>query len=103
MVYFTGDIHGSPLRVVQFAKKYHLTEDDTIVILGDVCVNYFLNERDDAAKRQLNSIKPTVLCIHGNHEARPDTIDTYTLTEWNGGKVWVEDDFPKCDILSSRK
>lgn len=94
MVYFTGDIHGSPWRIIRFAKKFHLTRSDTIVILGDVGVNYFLNERDEEAKIHLNAVKPTVLCIHGNHEARPDAIDTYNLSEWNGGKVWVEDRFP---------
>ncbi len=94
MVYFTGDIHGFPLRVIHFAEKFQLTENDTIVILGDVGMNYFLNERDEEAKNHLNSIKPKVLCIHGNHEARPETIDTYHFEDWNGGKVWIEDKFP---------
>ncbi len=94
MVYFTGDIHGSPWRIIKFAKKFHLTRNDTIVILGDVGVNYYLNERDEEAKIHLNAIKPTVLCIHGNHEIRPNTIDTYHLEEWHGGKVWAEENFP---------
>ena len=94
MVYFTGDIHGSPMRVIQFANKFNLTENDTIVILGDVGANYFLNALDNDMKFELNSVNPTILCIHGNHEARPNTIGTYNLTDWNEGKVWVEERFP---------
>ena len=39
MVFYTGDIHGMPWNIVKFSKKYHLTEDDVIVILGDVGAN----------------------------------------------------------------
>ncbi len=93
MVYFTGDIHGSPLRIIEFAKKFSLTSNDTIVILGDVGANYFLTERDEEMKTQLNAVKPAILCIHGNHEIRPFNISTYHLTDWKGGKVWIEDEF----------
>ena len=34
MVYFTGDIHGSPFKLQVFCRYMELTEKDTIVILG---------------------------------------------------------------------
>ena len=40
MVYYTGDIHGAPYKVVRFSKAMNLTKNDIIVILGDVGVNY---------------------------------------------------------------
>lgn len=95
MIYITGDIHGAPRRVVNFAKDVHISHNDTLIILGDVGANYFLNELDNECKRLLNSIKCTVFCIHGNHECRPEHIPTYHLKEWHGGKVWVEDDYPR--------
>lgn len=94
MVYFTGDIHGSPYNIIRFAKRMKLTRSDVIVILGDVGANYYGNERDREMKMHLNALNPTIFCIHGNHEKRPATIPTYKLKGWNGGQVWYEDEYP---------
>lgn len=94
MVYFTGDIHGDPRGVTNFSDKHKLTKNDTIILLGDVGANYYQNKHDWGVKSWLDSTGVNILCIHGNHEMRPSNIDTYKLTEWNGGKVWVEEDFP---------
>ena len=53
----------------------------TLVILGDVEANYYLNQRDIYVKEQLNAYGPTVLCIHGNHECRPAHAPDYLLQE----------------------
>ncbi len=94
MVYFTGDIHGLPFYVKRFSIKHKLARDDTIVLLGDVGANYYQNGSDECVKATLSSIKPTVLCIHGNHEMRPWNVDGYHLMEWNGGLVYVQDKYP---------
>lgn len=94
MVYFTGDIHGVPWKIIKFASKMGLSNNDTIVILGDVGANYFLDERDDAMKKNLDMIGVDILCIHGNHEIRPSNIESYHLETWNNGKVWVEEKYP---------
>lgn len=94
MVFITGDIHGNPTRVIDFAERTGLSDKDTIIILGDVGANYYLNRRDALVKAELNGIGIPVLCIHGNHEIRPHNIPSYHLTEWNGGKVWIEDEYP---------
>lgn len=94
MIYYTGDIHGSAKGIVAFAQHYELTESDIIVILGDVGANYYGNRRDRYCKDALARIKPTVFCIHGNHERRPDTLADYKQKEWNGGLVWYEDEYP---------
>lgn len=94
MIYYTGDIHGGKYEIVRFAKRMNLTADDVIVILGDVGANYYGNERDDEMKRAFSRLKPTIFCIHGNHEMRPTNIATYQTKEWNGGIVWYEEQYP---------
>ena len=94
MIYYTGDIHGSKFEITRFCKRMRPTREDTIVLLGDVGANYFGDERDLELKRALNKLKSTVLCIHGNHEKRPDQIPFYETRTWNGGQVWVEEAFP---------
>ena len=94
MIYYTGDIHGSTLEIVAFCARLQPTKYDTIVILGDVGANYFGNERDAAFKAEFAKLEPTILCIHGNHEIRPQNIPSYKTREWNGGVVWYEEAYP---------
>lgn len=94
MVYLTGDIHGDPERVVQFCLSMKPRRTDTIILLGDVAANYTGGQRDEWVKQTLEKLKINILCIHGNHEMRPSTIDNYKLREWRGGMVWYEEAFP---------
>lgn len=94
MIYYTGDIHGQKYEIERFCKRIKPTKDDTIVILGDVAANYSQDERDTELKQALNKLKPTILCIHGNHEIRPWNIPTYKTKKWNGGTVWYEEEYP---------
>ena len=93
-VYITGDIHGEVKRLVKFAKRLQLTSDDTIVILGDAGLNYFLDSRDTWRKEKLSKLPCTIFCIHGNHECRPKNLATYTLEEYFGGPVYIESNYP---------
>lgn len=99
MIYFSGDIHGSPWGVKRFCDRNGLTESDIVVLLGDVGANYYGNILLDKAKIVLAQLRPTILCIHGNHEIRPHRLDGYRLREWNGGKVWVQDYLPSMPSL----
>ncbi len=94
MVYFTGDIHGVPWKITRFVERMKLTRNDTIVILGDVGANYYLDERDERMKSALDSLEVDILCIHGNHEVRPANIPSYKMQEWKKGQVWCEDKYP---------
>ena len=78
MVLYTGDIHGDVTGIVHAIHRFSLRQDDVVVILGDVGLNYYGNDRGDLKrKKQLNAKGVPILCIHGNHEQRPATIDTY--------------------------
>ena len=63
-------------------------------MLGDVGVNYSRNISDLVEKEKLQSSGRTYFCIHGNHEKRPESIYSYKEQEWNGGTVYVENEFP---------
>ena len=49
---------------------------------------------DDEIKEELSQLPITLLCIHGNHEERPEFIDSYTEKMWRGGLVFFEEDYP---------
>lgn len=94
MVFYTGDPHGDVAEIVEFCRQMRLQPADTLVILGDVGANYYLNKRDIYVKEQLNACGPTVLCIHGNHECRPVHVPGYRLRDWNGGQVYAQPEYP---------
>lgn len=95
MVFYTGDIHGDIKPLLNFIVQFDMTEKDTIVVLGDAGLNYYGNNRGDKKRKaQLNRRGVKVLCIHGNHEIRPATIPSYIEKEWQGGSVYVEEEFP---------
>ncbi len=90
MIYITGDTHRD------FSRLYKLKEnkDDMLIVLGDVGINYCLNEEDIRYKEYLKKFKLKIFCIRGNHEERPENINTYKETEMFGGKVFIEEDYP---------
>lgn len=94
MIYLTGDLHGDPTQVELFCEKMQLTSKDVIVLLGDVGANYYTGRRDRLMKRILAMQPVTFLCIHGNHEIRPQNIPDYHPTIWNGGRVFISDEYP---------
>lgn len=95
MILYTGDIHGDVTGVVNMIHAYSLRKDDVIVLLGDVGINFYMDNRDTDSKNYLNKALEEsgakVLCIHGNHEERPYNIPTYNKINWREGIVYVED------------
>lgn len=94
MIYYTGDLHGSRREVMSFCARMEPAADDVIVVLGDVGANYYCDGRDRTLKKVLNSLGPTIFCVHGNHERRPATISSHTEKSWKSGTVWYEDKYP---------
>ena len=94
MLYFTGDIHGNPDKILCFITGNSLTRNDTIVILGDTGMNYYCDKRDYRLKRCLNETGISILSIHGNHEERPYNCPDYHESTWHGGVIYMEDQFP---------
>ena len=90
MIYITGDTHRDFTRL----HKLKETEKDMLIVLGDAGINYYLNEEDTKYKEYLNSFKIKLFCIRGNHEERPENINTYKEVDMFGGKVYIEENYP---------
>lgn len=95
MIILTGDTHRDFDRVAEFCEEYETTEDDVLIILGDAGINYYLDESDRILKRELSGLPVTLLCVHGNHEERPEEINTYEERPWRDGIVYMEPEFPR--------
>lgn len=114
-IYITGDKHGNFKSLYDLQDKLNLfTPNDTLIILGDSGFNYYVNFIEEPSdtdhtngviytdsrsnlnrkKQYLKFLPCTTLCIHGNHEARPETIKGYITKEWNGGVVYYQPEFP---------
>ena len=94
MTIITGDIHGNFARVWNQCEKLCTSRADIMVTLGEACLNFFGGERDAVMKRQLKNLPLTLLCVHGNHEMRPESVGSYEEMEWRGGIVSVEPALP---------
>lgn len=90
MIYITGDMHRDFSRL--YGNK--LSKNDMLIILGDVGLNYYLNKQDDEMKAFVNAFNYKFFCIRGNHEERPENIDTYKEVDMFGGKVFIEEKYP---------
>lgn len=49
---------------------------------------------DILRKEYLAKLPITLLCIHGNHERRPESLPYYDEQEWHGGNVYAEERYP---------
>lgn len=94
MIYITGDTHGRFERVDRFTVNMQTRLSDVMIILGDAGLNFYLNKRDAQAKNYVNQFPITTFAIHGNHEARPQTIPSYIEKEFHGGTVLYEPEYP---------
>ena len=90
MIYITGDIHRDFSRIYKLKKD----SDNMLIVLGDVVINYYLNEEDKNCKEYLKKLKLKLFCVRGNHEERPEKISTYKEVEMFGGKVFIEEEYP---------
>lgn len=86
----TGDTHGvlDIGKVVSYfeGREDEFTEDDYLMICGDVGACGFSAGEEAEARRIFRSLPVTVLFIDGNHE-NFERLNSYPVEEWNGGKV----------------
>lgn len=117
-LFVTGDRHGRFDDLLEFCEKAETTKRDILIIAGDVGINYYVRNNPDYVpepcdenhgvrncpyanskkilkiKEYLEQLPITLFCIHGNHEARPETINTYRTKMWHGGEVYYEEEYP---------
>ena len=93
-IFLTGDTHGQFERVLDFCSRREVEPENTFVILGDAGLNYYGDRRDRKKKEQLSKVPITFFCLHGNHEMRPSEALGYEVSEYHGGQVLVQPEFP---------
>ncbi len=86
----TGDTHGTLDlgKVISFFGEHEdeYTEDDYLIICGDVGVCGFNPDIEKETRKILRELPVTVLFIDGNHEHHQKLMDL-PVDEWMGGKV----------------
>ncbi|MDL2287459.1 metallophosphoesterase [Eubacteriales bacterium OttesenSCG-928-G02] len=94
MIYLTGDTHGDFWRIEKFIFNHETSQNDIMIILGDAGINYYDDMRCEKLKAYLSRFPLTFLCVHGNHENRPQNILSYEESYWNGGIIYSEKEYP---------
>ena len=86
----TGDTHGTldSEKVIKFFTEHEdeYSEDDYLIILGDVGVCGFSPTVEKETRKILRELPVTVLFIDGNHEHH-QRLNEYPVDQWMGGKV----------------
>lgn len=94
--FITGDIHGDITRIKNIEKfciSNETSENDCIILLGDVGINYHGDFRDKIRKELMSKIPITFVCIRGNHEMRPEKIHTYQEKPFFDDIVYYEPEY----------
>lgn len=104
MIYFTGDIHGDPSRIINAYESGKIVDNDIVIILGDAGFNYYHNhkwgfKKDEKVKQKVKDLPITILCVRGNHEKRPSHISTYKEVEAFNSIAYWEEQFPNLYFL----
>lgn len=94
MIYITGDTHGDFNRIKYFCTINKTKKDDILIILGDTGLNYYGGKKDVKRKEEVSKLPITIFSIHGNHENRPENIESYKLKDFHSGKVYYEEEYP---------
>lgn len=94
MIYITGDKHADFREVFYFCYANETTLDDILIVLGDAGINYYASDKDYMLKDSLLQYPITFFCIHGNHEERPENIESYKTKKFHNGIVYYEEDYP---------
>lgn len=97
----TGDAHG---HVAQRLDSIHIElppEEVAVIVLGDLGLNFWLNNSDKKNKKQVQERGYRVYALRGNHEERPENLDTMkkVFDEDVNNYVYMEDEFPNIHYL----
>ncbi len=86
LIYLLSDLHGD----IKFPglKKYVdiAEEEDLLIILGDVGLNFENTEQNHRFNEYFLSIKKNIAFIDGNHD-NFEYLNSFPEEEWNGGVV----------------
>lgn len=87
-VFIRGDTHGDFSWLPVWCEENHTTKNDALIILGDAGIMYYglTSDRERMLKKFIAKQPITLLCVRGNHEARPANYTSTTYFE-----IWEDD------------
>lgn len=106
---YCGDLHGNINPIIEKItelERSEVAEPIYLIVLGDSGINYYLDERDQKLKVELqqaikNSKKPIkIIFLRGNHDVHPWKIYTYEMSKKYGGEIFMETEYPDLIFLS---
>ena len=74
-----GDCHGQFQWMTNGCLDNYKPEETAIIILGDCCLDFYLNKTDTRKKKEIDSMGYYIYWLRGNHEARPSDIPDYDI------------------------
>lgn len=91
-----GDTHGDFLWMTNGCLENYKPEETAIIILGDCCLDFYLNKTDERKKKEVEARGYYIYWLRGNHEARPQDVKGYEkiFDENVHGIVYCDPKFP---------
>jgi 3-oxoacid CoA-transferase subunit A len=94
-VYITGDMHG---WVRKRADRLKGMGKLALIVLGDACFDYYLDEQEEKYKAAICKTYPDITwyLVRGNHEARPEHLNNVEIfyDDMVGGNVYIVPQYP---------
>lgn len=94
MIYITGDIHGNIEQFKEIMGKVTCKQENTLIILGDLGANYYLNKTDKKFKNIISQYNINLFVIRGNHDANPVNLNYMKEIEKYENIGYIEDEYP---------
>ena len=94
MIYITGDMHGDIQTFKNIIGKITCKLENTLIVLGDLGANYYLNKTDKKFKNIISQYNINLFVIRGNHDANPANLNYMKEIEKYKNIGYIEEEYP---------
>ncbi len=94
MIYITGDMHGDIQTFKDIMGKITCKLENTLIVLGDLGANYYLNKTDKKFKNIISQYNINLFVIRGNHDANPANLNYMKEIEKYENIGYIEEEYP---------
>lgn len=106
-VWVSGDKHGDFNWLPRWCEEHQTTPNDALILCGDTGFLYYGadNWREKHMKRMVAGCPITILCVRGNHEARPENYSTMNFINLDDDPsvisgYYFESDYPNIRYIA---